>query len=277
MRVSTSVFSVKSCLGHRWEEFKETSPYKDQLEDRDALSWTWIFTESKTVVPPRSFSSQLKAQPSKMLQHGLERGFFEIKLSVKPEKGRVWITDHLLPVNFPEEVVRFFSDRMNKKTSTKWNGEAIEIYSPMHQKHPGLTEHALLGAVEVGSSLLCFVSDSQSPDWATFWHVFELIPNKHLALNKMETIERSKQREFEGVYEGETFEMRDGLGVKLSMDELVRRLDGNRRFSWAVNSESEIEIPTQTRRFKLGESITDSERRAMPIEEVMKMLTAACR
>ena len=280
MRISTSSFSVKVCLGSAWDQCAQLCPYAHLFDQANVLAWTWILSENKELHLPKSFTSQLKANPGKMLQVGLDKGYYTLKLSIKPEKGRVWTSVELRPSKFPEEIIKQFSEKnAAKKTgsSQKWYGEIIEIFTPMHQKHPGLTEHALLGAVELNGNLMCFISDSANPEWATYWHVFELICEKGVAISRMETIERAKQREFEATYPGESFEMRDGLGKKLSMDELLGKLGGVRKFAWTVNADAQIEIPAQTRKFKLGECITESERKAMPIEEVMKMLAAACK
>lgn len=280
MRITTSYFSAQSYLTTEfdalWSEFlahlgKEADPAK--------VAWHWLLTEKEVNHIPKSWTSMAKTDPRQYLATGLSKGFLRLRLSMKAEHGKVWHSDSLSMKVHPEEVVRAIAKKAAPGSGAKWSGPSVDIFMPMHQKHPGLAEHALLGAFETErGEVVWFLSDRPDPWAAALWHAYELNPAKRLAITRFSVLDRQGQKGFNDTEDGELFEFREFKGRKLSLDELEQALAGVKRFAWRTDAAGGSgSIPLNARKFKLGEEITEQERRATPAEATINALASAHR
>lgn len=278
MRITTSYFSVQSYLKTEfdtlWANFlihlgKDADPAK--------VAWHWLLTEKEVNHIPKSWTSLAKTDPRQYLNIGLSKGFLRMRLSMKAEQGKVWHSEPLMMKVSPDEVVQAIAKKAAPGSGAKWNGPSIDVFMPMHQKHPGLAEHALLGAFETDrGERVWFLSDRPDPWAAAMWHAYELNPAKRLAVTRFSVLDRQGQKLFNDADDGEQFDFREFKGRKLSAEEIETALAGVRRFAWRTDaSGGSGVIPLNARKFKLGEEITEHERRATPAEATIIALANA--
>jgi hypothetical protein len=276
MRVATSIYAVEAALGDYRE--KLAAAYLEatgRCFDGDKLGLHWVLAESETACA-KSPTSLLKSDPCQYLGIGLSRRRFALRLSAKPETGRVWTSDPLPGKIVPAEVAMALQKRAGP-AQAKWRGPMVDIYMPMHQKHPGLAEHAIVGAIRLETGeVVCFVTDRPDPMQASSWHIYKFHPSRRVAQTMLASLEREGQRDFRSTLTGQELQIRGFKGERLSSEEIVAALGGVKKFAWQTDAGSCLAgIPATARRFKLGEELCAQERKAMPSSVLIGALDAS--
>lgn len=277
MRITTSYFCVKSYLkedfDNLWNAF---ATHLGKEPDPEKVLWHWVLTEREVTHTPKSWTSLAKIDPKQYLTVGLQKGFLKLKLSLKADQGKVWHSESFSKILSPEEIVKAIA-RKSVPGNSKWNGASIDIYMPMHQKHPGLAEHAILGAYETEHhDIVWFVSDRPDPWSATMWHAYELNPTKRVAVSRLAVLDRPGQKQFSDCEEDGDFDFRDFKGRRLSEEQMSQALAGVKKFVWRMDRNGGVgAIPATCRKFKLGEEITEHERKATPVESMINALVSS--
>lgn len=275
MRVSTSIYALEAALGP--DLFKEISTQYEVDAGKplvgDKMGWHWVLSELDVTLP-RSTTSMLKSDPHQHLAIGLSRGKYELRLNAKPEAGRVWLSPVLPGFVAPKEVGLALQRRSIPTVGGKWQGLMVEIYMPMHQKHPGLAEHAIIGGVRTArGEIVCFVSDRPAPLSATVWHVYRMHPELRIAQAMLTVVDKSGQRDYRSTLIGQDLMLRDFGGAKLSDDELRVALGGVKKYVWKTDATSvAATIPQNARKFKLGEDLCSHEAKSMPVGAFLEAL-----
>lgn len=276
MRVPTSVYSVEAALGKaQYEEIaiKYAQDVGKPLEG-ERMGWHWVLCELDAPMP-KSATGLLKSHPIQHLAIGLSRGRYGLRLNAKPEIGKVWVSEFLPGCVAPVEVAKALQRRSAPSAGGKWTGLMIELYMPMHQKHPGLAEHAVIGGVRtVAGDVFCFLSDRPDPLSATLWHIFRMHSAKRVGQAMLNVVDKAGQRDFRCTLVGQELSLRDCLGVKLSESEIRESLLGVKRFVWKTDAMPASPIPQNARKFKLGEELSAQESKSMPIAAFLGGLDA---
>ena len=266
MRVPTSIYSVKVVLGEDFESL--ANEYAEacgkQLEG-DLLGWHWVLNELD-IPMPKSAAALLKSDPSQHLAIGLSRGKFELRINVKPEAGKVWVSSVLPGSVAPREV----ADALKKRampSGSKWNGLLVDIFMPMHQKHPGLAEHAIIGGLQPadGGAPVYFISDRPDPLSAPMWHLFKLYPERRVAQALLAVVDKNGQKDFRSTLFGQEMVIRDFCGFKMTDLDIIESLRSVKKFAWRTDPGSSASvIPMNARKFKLGEELSLQECKNIP-------------
>lgn len=276
MRVPTSIYSVEATLGKdQFEKIAES--YANEVGkplEGDKMGWHWVLGELDAPMP-KTAAMLIKSDPMQHLAIGLSRGKYDLRLNAKPESGKVWVSQVLPGSVAPTEVAVALKKRAAPSVGNKWTGLTVELYMPMHQKHPGLAEHALIGGVRTGDGdVLCFLSDRPDPLSATVWHIFRFHPSKRVAQALLNLVDKNGQRDFRSTLPGQELQLRDCSGVKMTSEELYAALKGVKKFVWKTDAEVASNIPQNARKFKLGEELSTHEAKSMPIEAFLGGLSA---
>lgn len=271
MRISTSYYAVRAVLGEKldvvWGQFTAERP-QEAKRGAPRACWHWVLQEVSGKMVSKTWRATQRVDQRTYLRQGIEKGWLTLRLSIKADVGRVWQSDAMESLCAPPEVLKAIKQKQERGTrSNDWAGPSIEIYMPMHQKHPGLAEHAVLGMLEAKNGvLLALVSDQAEPDSAPLWQVYELNPGQRMALPKFLTLDRGQQRDFEAADCNAEVGLRGLNGVKLSDEHVKERLSGVKKFAWRMQATAGVcSIPSNARKFKLGEEITEQERKAIPL------------
>lgn len=276
MRVATSVYSIQSALGkEQYESFIATYEASTGRSATDGVSWHWVLNELD-VPMPKSASGLLRMDPVQHLAIGLSRGHYDLRLNAKPEVGRVWVSDVLPGSIAPVEVALSVQKRSAPSVGSKWTGLSVEIFMPMHQKHPGLAEHAIVGGIRSeDGAIYCFVSDRPDPLLAPMWHIYRFHPTRRTAQALLSVVDRIGQKDFRSTNCGQELVFRDYVGIKLNDDELQASFAGVKKFVWKTDVGSVPgAIPTNARKFKLGEELCSHESKSMPASALIGALGA---
>jgi hypothetical protein len=275
MRVATSIYALEAALGP--DLFNEVSTQYELDTGKvlvgDKLGWHWVLAELDVPVP-RSTALMVKSDPHQHLAIGLSRGKYELRLNAKPEIGRVWLSKVLPGSIVPKEVGLALQKRAAPAVGGRWQGLTVEVYMPMHQKHPGLAEHAIIGGVKTESGdIVCFVSDRPDPISATVWHVYKMHPDLRIAQAMLSVVDKSGQRDYRSTLVGQDLSLRDFAGVKLSDDEIRTALNGIKKYVWKTDATAAAPgIPQNARKFKLGEELCSHEAKSMPVGAFLEAL-----
>ena len=274
MRVATSVYAIESALGK--EQYKiliETYKASTGRSAIDGVGWHWVLNELEAPMP-KSASGVLKVNPVQHLAIGLSRGHYELRLNARPEIGRVWVSDVLPRSIAPVEVALAVKKRLVPSAGNKWGGVCVEIFMPMHQKHPGLAEHAVVGGIRSNDGIVyCFVSDRPDPFLAPIWHIYRFHPSRRTAQALLSIVDRVGQKDFRSTNCGQDLVLRDYAGVKLTDDELVASFAGVSKFVWKTDVGSiPGAIPSNARKFKLGEELSSHESKSIPASALIGAL-----
>lgn len=274
MRVTTSVYSIQAALGDLWPSFCETFE-KENGREITSCNWGWHWILGELDVPmPKSAAALAKSDPCQHLAIGLSRGKYDLKLTGKPEAGRVWVSGVLPGSVAPMEVALALKKRATPVIGDKWAGVMVDLYMPMHQKHPGLAEHAVVGGLrrETGQ-VVCFLSDRPDPNAAPFWQVYEFHPSRRVAQALLTMVDRAGQKDFRMTGIGQELAVREFSGVKLSDDEILAALSGVKKFVWKTDPGTQpVQVPPNARKFKLGEELSLHESQNMPAEALIGAL-----
>lgn len=266
MRISTSIYAIEAALGQEcFSKILEAySKNVDHQTDVANLGWHWILTELDSPLPKSAYG--LKSDPVQHLAIGLSRGHYALCLSIKPETGRVWLSPTFPGSIAPVEVALAMRKRAMPNVGSKWTGLMVDIFMPMHQKHPGLAEHAIVGGVQdVHSNIFCFISDRPDPMLAPLWHIYRFHPARRVAQALLSVVDRVGQKDFRSTLVGQDLTLRDYSGKKLDDDQLLASLAGVRKFVWRTDQGTETSnIPLNARKFKLGEDLGAHECKSMP-------------
>lgn len=274
MRVATSVYAIQSALGkEHYEVFIETYEASTGRSATDGVSWHWVLNELDAPMP-KSASGLLRIDPVQHLAIGLSRGHYDLRLNAKPEIGRVWVSEVLSGSIAPVEVALAVQKRSAPSVGSKWGGLCVEIFMPMHQKHPGLAEHAVVGGIRSeDGAIYCFVSDRPDPLLAPMWHIYRFHPTRRTAQALLSVVDRIGQKDFRSTNCGQELVFRDYAGVKLTDDDLLASFAGVKKFVWKTDVGSvPSAIPTNARRFKLGEELCSHESKSMPASALIGAL-----
>lgn len=278
MRVPTSVYSVEAALGQA--QFQEMSE-RYALDvgkplDGQKMGWHWQLCELDEPMP-KSAAVLLKSDPMQHLAICLSRGRYGLRLSAKPEIGKVWVSGFLPGSIAPAEVATALQRRA-APSGGKWPGLMVELYMPMHQKHPGLAEHAIVGALRSSvGEVFCFLSDRPDPLVAPLWHIFRLHPAKRVAQAMLNVVDKMGQKDFRSTRAGQDLSLRDCAGVRLSEDEIREALQGVKRFVWKTDDLPASPIPQNARKFKLGQELSVQEAKSMPVAAFLGGLDMLCK
>lgn len=276
MRVPTSIYAVESALGDFYATISEAyAKESGRALESGKLGWHWVLTENECSAP-KSSSVMLKNDPQQYLSIGISRKRYALRLSIKPESGRVWLSDILPGRVVPKEVALAMQRRAAPVVGSKWAGAAVDIYMPMHQKHPGLAEHAIVGAIRTETGeVVCFLSDRPDPMQAPIWQAYALHPDKKVAQALLSIVDREGQRDFRSTYPGQELSLKNFKGERLCDEQIAEALGGVKKFTWKTDSDSsQAPIPQNARRFKLGEELGADECRSIPMDVFIGALDA---
>lgn len=276
MRVPTSIYAVQTALGDFYQSLSEAyAKESGRALDGGKLGWHWVLTENECS-SPKSSSVMLRNDPQQYLSIGISRRRYALRLSVKPETGRVWLSDVLPGRVVPKEVALAMQKRAAPAVGSKWSGAAIDIYMPMHQKHPGLAEHAIVGAIRTDAGeVVCFLSDRPDPMQAPIWQAYALHPEKKVAQALLSVVDRDAQRDFRSTYPGQELRLKNFKGERLCDEGISAALGGVKKFIWKTDSNPSLSpIPQNARRFKLGEELGADESKSIPLDVFIGALDA---
>ena len=275
MRIPTSIYSVKAALGDYFKvlasKYEESSG--KSLEE-DSLGWHWVLNELD-VPMPRSAAALLKSNPVQHLAVCLSHAKYELKINIKPETGKVWVSAALPRSIAPSDVAEALRKRTTPSSSAKWNGVLVDIFMPMHQKHPGLTEHAIVGAINVEGepSPIYIISDRPDPLSASMWHLFKFHPERRVAQALLTVMDKNGQKDFRSTLIGQEFLFKDFNGIKMSDMEIIESLQGIKKFAWRTDPGNGVSsIPLNARKFKLGEELSLQESKSIPAAAFVGLL-----
>ncbi len=266
MKVATSIYCVKEHLRNSfdtlWEEFLRHRP----AETADSTVWHWSLVVAEGIRLPKAWKSSQKSDPKGYLKTGLESGYLQLSVAVKPTKGKIWQSSVLRIDSLPAELISAVSPRERQAIGAgKWQGRVVEIFTPLHQKHPGMAEHAVIGGVVCGKAAFFMLSDRKAPMSAPIWSPYELIPDKKMAVPQFMTIERAHQKEFLAAEPGAEIDFGMIRGTKMHDSDIEKFLGLVNKFSWSMDRNSSTgALPKNIRKFRLGEEITSQERKLTP-------------
>lgn len=271
MRIATSEFNVRLVLGERFDSFWESFCASQGRQCKtEAVSWHWVLQEREKV--PKSFAALGRADSRAWLQNGLARSYLSVVLSLRPDHGRVWVSEEIELKVIPKEMLLHVARKNDGGAA--WRGPLIEIFNPLHQLHPGLAQHAVIGGVEVSGRLFAIVSDRPDPLSASLWQTFELLPETRSCLSVFASFDRTMQKEFHDCSQGAEISCVGIVGSKLTADQLLTKAGGTRKFAWKIDRNCPTPvIPATVRKFKLGEGLSAEERRGVSHERVATNLT----
>ena len=269
MKIATSFYCVQEHLGEAFKELWSVFSEQRPGEAPETTVWHWSLTASENVRAPKSWSGSAKNDPKGYLVSGVDRGFLRLAVTIKPTKGKVW---HSAPVKkgiAPPELVGAIEKRTRGGVSGKWQGRLVEIFTPLHQKHPGLAEHAVIGGLVSVSSMVFMLSDRHAPLSAPLWNPYELVPEKGIAIPQMLVIERSQQKAFLDAAPGDELDFGLLRGQKMEESDIEEFLSLASKYAWGIDRNGQSKgVPRNARKFKLGEEITSQERKITPAEIV---------
>lgn len=276
MKIATSFYCVKDTLGSEFEKLWNDFLSERPDEGADTTVWHWNLVVSETAQFPKSWAGLRKSDQKTYLMTGIDRQFLRLTISIKPTKGKVWQSSIFRTPVAPQEVVAAIAKKERSSqgmAGSKWGGKIIEIYTPLHQKHPGLAEHAVVGAFFSGGRCFALLSDRAAPMTVPAWHPYELLPAKRLAVPQLVIFEKAHQRTFLDALPGETVDFGQLNGVKMSDEEIDGFLRGVAKFAWSSSSTGEAPvIHKNARKFKLGEEISQQERKLTPADTLKAAL-----
>lgn len=260
MRIPTSKGAIAAQFPDLYEKISKDLGGEQENEGR----WVWIWKHKEGVVP-RSWRLSEKKDPKFYVAAGFREKHATLFLEVSIGRSK-----SVLPLmssgKYPMEVLTFFERRALNSPTSGWKGATIEIWQPLHQQHPGLAEHAVIGAFEDAEEVMFLLSDNKNPISSNIWQVYKLSKDKGVAIPMLFLFDREQQKLFLSAFEGEFFELRGKKVRRLKENEWMEVLGGKMRFSWSLSSATPGEkIPERPRKFKLGETVAPIERECVQL------------
>jgi len=275
MKVASSAISVRSQFPDLFERALDEAPGDKKAasgkpEDEAATwLWNWIWKPSTTVRLPRSWAALAKTDPKTHTVMGAKNGYATLGIEARRNGKKIWAVDNLKLEKAPEEIWRELNRRANPAlAASRWSGLTVDLWQPEHQRHPGLAEHALIGAFEVDGARHYLLSDRPDPLSSSMWSVFTLDPETKSAWPQMRVFDRDAQRAFWLARNQQTFTWMGANALRVADAQTLAGLQGVKAFSWKLDpSMATPSIPEIARRFKLGEEVIEAERRSLNTRE----------
>jgi hypothetical protein len=274
MKVASSAIAVRSQFPELFEQALDAvfaqKPPKEAPEDEAALwLWNWTWRPSTEVRLPKSWSALAKTDPKAHTVVGCQKGYACLGLEARRNGKKIWCAESLKLEKAPEELWRELGRRANPALAApRWSGLLVDLWQPLHQRHPGLAEHALIGAFEIDGERHYLLSDRPDPLSASMWSVFSLDPKNGCAWPQMRVFDRDSQRAFLAARTQQTFSWMGAVALRVADAQTLDGLGGVKAFSWKLDPSLPTEqIPDSPRRFKLGEEVIEAERRSLSVRE----------
>lgn len=247
MRVVTTLSMVSSYMSPKQaQQFKGTLP---SWANEGSVMVYWVV---KSMKPAPKVVAQLEmTEPKRWLALSLSKGYVGLYIQIKSSEEQCF-EDLVVVQRVPREIVEY----IEQKKAPSWQGDQIKVYTPMHQKHPGIADYALLGAIEYKNQLCILISDQKEPLQSISWNVFGVDLEKRSCWNLGVSVDRSFFSDFQKTGVEEDVLLNKGVvAIKKNLD-FLNQLPKSVVFQWVFSPFDEVgRLPKGAQKFKLGESL----------------------
>lgn len=266
MRIQTNLHFLRESLGDTfdqiWGEYQKSEISK--VSNHEEASFFWMVREAPSV--PKSWQQSLKTNKKGYLATGFANHHLKASLLIRQEKGKNWESPPVGKINgVPAEILRHLI-----QIKSKWTGAVVEIFTPLHQWHPGMTEHALIGSIFNDEKRFFLLSDRPDPMAAPSWNLFELNAKASAAIPIMTVFDRFAQKIFKSARDGDEIMWGGSEFKREAADKAVAHLNGVSSFLWTPDpSITPRPAPFGAMKFPLGCGFSEVERRLIPTASIM--------
>lgn len=273
MRISTQCSNIKRVLGQegylRLEQDYERQMGGKLIEGQTIV--IWILKEEKIKIKSKVWLGLVKTNAKEYLRQGLSRGWLKLSISIKNPGFKVWESEGLDDL-YPEEVVLALKRKNEQQESTKkWMGPLVELFTPLNQMHPGLTEYAIVGGFKTDMARYVLLSDQLEPYNSNNWHVY-CVGEPGILVNAMQICDMAMQKIFMKTKNGDKINWRGIEGNKVEESEFLHWIGVSKKWKACFSANESKEIPVGIKKFKLGEKAGSQEKSALDVEALFKSL-----
>lgn len=245
MKVATQIERVLECMNVKHQKiFQEELPVW-VTDGKCKVLIDWVVESSGTMT--RSVAALEKTEPKRWIAFGISKNYLIFKMQVRSE-DRIYVSDPLILNKVPKDIVCFMEQKMIPSFETS----RITIYTPLHQKHPGLCEYALMGMVEIDGQEFIIVSDQKNPMSCINWTVLPINFEKRICWQNGLSLDRKWFNDFLLSDVNEQ--------VAISSDVFAKKINCEKMeikgavWHWVFQPDNDKEkVPKLIRKFKLGE------------------------
>lgn len=245
MKVATQLNKVLFCMSEKHQQIllKEIPVWLK--ENSCEVLVDWVVEPSGTM--SRTVGALEKSDPKRWVAFGISRNYLVFRLQARTV-DECFISEPLILNKVPREIVFFMEQRM----IPSFEASKITIYTPLHQKHPGLCEYALLGMISIDEEEFIVVSDQKDPLSCINWAVLPIDFERKVCWQNGLSMDRKLFDDFLNSNEEEKVAINENVfGIKKCSDKMKAK---GVVWHWVFQQENDKErVPKLTRKFKLGE------------------------
>lgn len=245
MKIATQLNKVLFCMSDKHQQILLNELPQWIKCGASEILLDWVVEPSGTM--SRTVSALEKSEPKRWLAFGISKNYLIFRLQAR-SVDEVFLSEPLILNKVPKEIVLFLEQRLIPACESS----KITIYTPLHQKHPGLCEYALLGMLTIEEQEFIVVSDQRNPLSCINWVVLPIDFERKVCWQIGLNMDRKLFDDFLNSSIGEQVAVNDSIfGTKVCCEKMGAK---GVVWHWVFQQDNDKErVPKLIRKFKLGE------------------------